>query len=93
MTAGLFAANAALVLAVLVVLWLVSVRKRDGSIVDPWWSMLFLLITAHPVARTGFTPGKALPLVLVSALQGCLALLVSAPSISRSARPRWRGPC
>jgi len=67
MTASLFATNGALVIALMVVLWLVSVRLRDASIVDPWWSMLFLLITAHTVARSGVTPGKTLLLVLVAA--------------------------
>ncbi len=80
MTAALLAANAALVLALLVVLWLVSVRKRDASIVDPWWSMLFLLITANTITQTGFTPGKTLLLVLVAAwaLRLWLHLLVRA---------------
>jgi steroid 5-alpha reductase family enzyme len=47
------------------VLWAVSVFVRDVSIVDPWWSIGFLLITANTVWRTGFTPGKALLLGMV----------------------------
>ena len=67
MTPGLVAANAALVLAMMTLLWLVSVRLRDASIVDPFWSVGFLLVAAHTAVRTGFTPGKALLLGAVSA--------------------------
>ena len=67
MTLDLVAWNAALVLALMAALWAVSVFLRDASIVDPWWSAGFFLVTAHTVARTGLTPGKALLLVLVGA--------------------------
>lgn len=36
--------NLALVSGLAFVLWLVSVKLRDASIVDPWWSIFFLLI-------------------------------------------------
>jgi len=47
------------------VLWLVSVRLGDASIVDPWWSIAFLALTARTCAATGLTPGKALLLAIV----------------------------
>ncbi|MCC6128548.1 MAG: DUF1295 domain-containing protein [Acidobacteria bacterium] len=65
MTLDLLAGNAALVLALMTGLWVASVVLRDASIVDPWWSIGFLLVTAHTVARTGLTPGKALLLAMV----------------------------
>lgn len=66
MTLALLGWNAALVLGLMTALWIVSVFRRDASLVDPWWSMAFLLVTAHTVARTGLTPGKALLLALVA---------------------------
>ncbi|NJD09459.1 MAG: DUF1295 domain-containing protein [Gemmatimonadetes bacterium] len=48
------------------VLWLVSVARRDASIVDPWWSMAFLLVSVHTAVRTGVTPAKLLLLALVA---------------------------
>lgn len=66
MSLGLLAGSAALVLALMTVLWAVSVRLRDASIVDPWWSMGFLLVSAHTALRTGLTPGKTLLLAAVA---------------------------
>ena len=67
MTFELLAGNAALVLAMMTALWVASVFLRDASIVDPWWSMAFLLVLAHTAARTGLTPGKTLLLAMVAA--------------------------
>ena len=67
MSSGLVAQNAALVLALMTGLWAVSVARRDASIVDPFWSVAFLVVTVHTVARTGITPAKVLLLVLVAA--------------------------
>lgn len=47
-------------------LWLVSLGKRDVSIVDPFWSIAFLLPFANLVRATGATPGKLLLLALVA---------------------------
>lgn len=58
--------NAALVFGLMTVLWLVSVRLRDASIVDPWWSISFLIVTVHTAVRTGLTPAKWLLLAVVS---------------------------
>ena len=49
MTLALVGWNAALVLGLMTVLWVFSVYRRDASIVDPWWSMAFLLVTAHTI--------------------------------------------
>lgn len=58
--------NAALVLALVTALWIVSVRRTDASIVDPWWSMLFLLVTTNTVRATGPTPAKLVLLGIVA---------------------------
>ncbi|KJE90874.1 steroid 5-alpha reductase family enzyme [Capsaspora owczarzaki ATCC 30864] len=51
-------------------LWLVSVRINDVSIVDPFWSLGFLILTAvfrnHRATATGFAGRKDLILLLVS---------------------------
>jgi steroid 5-alpha reductase family enzyme len=66
MTLRLFGQNAALVVGLMTVLWMLSVVRRDASIVDPWWSMAFLLVTGHTVASTGLTPAKELLLAAVA---------------------------
>jgi steroid 5-alpha reductase family enzyme len=66
-TFALAAANAALVLAMMTALWAASVVRKDASIVDPFWSVGFLLVTAHTALRTGLTPGKTLLLAMVAA--------------------------
>jgi len=67
MTLALFAQNAALVLGLMIALWVISLVRCDASIVDPWWSMAFLLITAHTARSTGLTPAKTLLLLMVAA--------------------------
>lgn len=67
MTIEILAWNVLLVLSLMTLLWIVSVRLRDASIVDPWWSMAFLLVLAQTALRTGLTPGKALLLAMVAA--------------------------
>lgn len=49
----------------MVALWVVSIVRRDASIVDPWWSIGFVLVAANTVWQTGVTPGKILVLALV----------------------------
>jgi steroid 5-alpha reductase family enzyme len=66
MSLALLGENALLLLALATALWLASVRLRDASIVDPWWSILFLVVTANTVRRTGLTPGKTALLVVVA---------------------------
>ncbi len=89
MTLELVAWNAALVLALMTVLWGASVFLRDASIVDPFWSVGFLLVTAHTVARTGLTPGKALLLGMVGAWAIRLFLYLLRRSRGKPEDPRY----
>lgn len=61
----LLLSNASVVLAMTTLLWLVSVRLRDASIVDPWWSMLSLAVVVNTALRTGLGPKKVVLLVAV----------------------------
>ncbi len=57
----------AALLIIAVVLWLISIPKRDVSIVDSLWSLLFLLATAvYAVLATNTGPRTLLVLTLVS---------------------------
>lgn len=58
--------NAAVLACLLVPLWLVSVRLRNAGIVDPFWSVLFLVVAANSIRLTGATPGKWLLLAAVA---------------------------
>ncbi len=58
MTTSIVLGNAAAVAVLMTVLWLWSLVRRDASVVDPWWSMGFLMVFARTVAVTGVTPGK-----------------------------------
>jgi steroid 5-alpha reductase family enzyme len=58
MTTAIVLGNAAAVLAMMAALWVWSLVRRDASVVDPWWSMGFLMIFARSAAVTGMTPGK-----------------------------------
>jgi len=57
--------NAASEAVLMVALWVVSVVRRDASVVDPWWSIGFVLIACNTVWQTGVTSGKALLLGMV----------------------------
>lgn len=59
--------NALAVWVAVTLVWIASVVKRDASVVDPWWSMLFLLVSARTALATGLTAGKALTLALTAA--------------------------
>lgn len=89
MTVELAAWNAALVFALMTVLWGASVLLRDASIVDPFWSVGFLLVTAHTVARTGLTPGRALLLGMVGAWAIRLFLHLLLRSRGKPEDPRY----
>jgi len=67
MSGSLVASSAALVLGLMTALWVASVLRRDASLVDPWWSISFLLIAANTALRTGLTPAKLLLLAMVAA--------------------------
>ena len=81
--------NAAIVVALMVALWVVSLFKRDASIVDPWWSIGFLLITGHTIIRTGLTPAKSLLLVLVAVWAVRLWLHLLIRSVGSPEDPRY----
>lgn len=66
MTLSLFLGNAAAVLAMMSLLWLWSVYRRDVSIVDPWWSMGFLLVAVRTYLESPVAPHKTLLLTLVA---------------------------
>ena len=57
--------TAAVLFTGLSLLWAVSVRLRDASLVDPFWSISFLLIAFSTVLQTGFSPAKILMLAAV----------------------------
>jgi steroid 5-alpha reductase family enzyme len=88
-SAGLIATNAALVLALMTALWVISVVRRDASIVDPWWSIAFLVVTVHTVARTGLTPAKVLLVVLVATWAVRLFLHLLLRSRGKPEDPRY----
>ena len=89
MTFALLAQNAALVFGLVVVLWLVSIARRDAGIIDPWWSMAFLLVTTNTVARTGLTPAKTLLVVMVALWAVRLWLHLLLRSRGRPEDPRY----
>lgn len=89
MTFELLTWNAALVLALMTVVWGASVLLRDASIVDPFWSVGFLLVTAHTVAHTGVTPGKTLLLAMVGAWAIRLFLYLLLRGRGRPEDPRY----
>ena len=91
MTLALVGWNAALVFGLMTVLWVFSVYRRDASIVDPWWSMAFLLVTAHTVARTGVTEAKTLLLLMVAAWAIRLWLHLLVRSRGKPEDPRYAG--
>ena len=70
-------------------LWAVSVFLKDASIVDPWWSIGFLLVAANTVARTGLTPAKGLLLAMVGAWAVRLWLYLLARSRGKAEDPRY----
>jgi len=80
MTLELAAGNALFVLGLVFTLWQWSLVRRDASVIDPWWSMGFLLVAVRSVAVTGVTSGKLLLLACVTlwALRLWLHLLVRA---------------
>ena len=58
--------NLALVLGIMLVLWLVSLRLRDTSIVDLFWGLGFALIAVATLWRTGGVSPRAFLLALLT---------------------------
>lgn len=86
---ALFGSNAAIVFGLFTALWCASVVRRDASIVDPWWSMAFLFITANTAWRTGLTPGKTLLLAMVTVWALRLFIHLWVRSIGKPEDPRY----
>jgi steroid 5-alpha reductase family enzyme len=59
-------ANVGVALGAMLVLWLVSLARRDVSIVDAWWGPGFALLAATDLALTGPHPRRVLLAVLVA---------------------------
>src|SRR5690606_28409934 len=89
MTQMLIIQNAILVAALVSALWVVSVIRRDASIVDPWWSIAFLVVTTNTVLATGFTPAKVLLLAMVAVWAIRLWLHLLLRSRGRPEDPRY----
>jgi steroid 5-alpha reductase family enzyme len=89
MTLALLWHNAGLVLALMAALWVVSVVRRDASIVDPWWSIAFLLVAVNTAVSTGLTPAKTLLLLLVTLWAIRLWLHLLLRSRGRPEDPRY----
>lgn len=58
-------ANVGVVLGLMSLVWVWSVIRRDVSVVDPFWSVAYLLAVANSVLWTGVTPAKLLILAVV----------------------------
>jgi steroid 5-alpha reductase family enzyme len=58
--------NGLLVGALVVALWVASVRKADASIIDPWWSIAFLAVALRGAVSAELTPAKVLLLAIVA---------------------------
>jgi len=90
MSIQLIVMNIVLVLGLMTALWVYSVFKRDVSIVDPWWSMCFLLVTVHTALRCGLTPANTLLLAMVSVWAVRLWLHLLLRAIGQPEDPRYQ---
>ena len=63
---GILTTNAAILVAVIIFLWLISIRLRDVSFIDSFWplGMVMLAVTTFAQAHDGASPRKMLLLVL-----------------------------
>jgi steroid 5-alpha reductase family enzyme len=66
MTTALWLQNALWVAAMMGVLWLWSLYRRDASVVDPWWSIGYLLVSLSTASAFPATPGRILLATLVA---------------------------
>ena len=89
MSLELFGWNAVYVYGLMTLLWIASVRLRDASIVDPWWSISFLVVTFHTALHTGLTPAKTVLLIVVAAWALRLWLHLLVRSIGKPEDPRY----
>ena len=84
----MIATNILLVFALMSALWVWSVLRRDVSVVDPWWSIGFLVVTANSARMAGAGSARWLVLgvVAVWALRLWFYLLARARGKSEDAR-------
>ena len=89
-TSSLVASGAALALTVSS-LWLLSLRRRDASIIDAWWGPAFLLAGASAALASGAPSGgrRLLALALVATWGGRLALHLLRRNAGRGEDPRY----
>ncbi len=91
MSGSLVGENALLVLGMMTLLWLVSIRLRDVSIVDPWWSIAFLLVTVNSARHGTLSPPTILLLVLVASWSLRLWWHLLLRSRGKAEDPRYAG--
>jgi steroid 5-alpha reductase family enzyme len=89
MTPSVVLVNAACVLGMMVALWLISVRLSDVSIVDPWWSMGFLLVTTRTTLIAGAQTRNSVLLLMVAAWSIRLWLHLLRRSRGKPEDPRY----
>jgi steroid 5-alpha reductase family enzyme len=58
--------NILLVFGLMTALWVWSVLRRDVSVVDPWWSIGFLVVTANSARLAGVGSARWLVLAVVA---------------------------
>ena len=62
--------NLAVVAGMMAVMWLVSLARRDASIVDPFWGFGFVVIVWCTVAQVGELSSRGWVLALLSSVWG-----------------------
>ena len=83
--------SGALVVACMALLWLVSLRRRDASIVDPFWGTGFALVAWLGWASSdGAGPRRALALALVTVWGLRLSLHLLRRNAGKGEDPRYR---
>ncbi len=89
MTLALLGQSAGLVLVMMTALWALSVYLRDVSIVDPWWSIAFLIVTLSAASHSALTTRKLLLVTMVGVWSVRLWLHLLLRSRGRPEDPRY----
>jgi steroid 5-alpha reductase family enzyme len=88
--ASILIVNLGIVLAFMVAVWLLSIAKRDASIVDIFWGLGFVLIAWMTFIRAdGYIGRRALILVLVTAWGLRLAIHIFLRNHGKGEDPRY----
>ncbi len=90
MSLFLFCTNTLVVMLTMTALWLASVRLANASIVDPFWSVLFLAIATNTACRTGLGPKKLVVLGLVALWATRLFLHLFVRGLRKPEDPRYQ---